>query len=209
MCRRVQLVPGKLKFLVLLAVLQLLAACAGGPPTRTENVCSIFSQKSGWHRAALKAEKKWGVPKHVSLAIMAQESSFRSEARPPRKYYLGVVPGPRPSTAYGYAQALNGTWKEYIAETGDYWRRRDDFVDALDFINWYVTAASETNNLRVTDTYNIYLNYHEGLAGFRRGSYQKKAWLKDVAKKVDKRAQRYAVQYESCKNNFGKRWLFF
>ncbi len=197
------------KPLLLLLAVQVLVACASGPPTRPDNVCSIFSQKYGWHRAALKAEKKWGVPKHVSLAIMAQESSFRSTARPPRKYYLGFIPGPRPSSAYGYAQALKGTWKEYISATGEYWREPDDFVDALDFINWYVTAASDTNKLKVTDTYNIYLNYHEGLAGFRRGTYEKKAWLKKVAQKVERRAQQYAVQYEGCKNNFGKRWLFF
>ena len=196
---------------VLLVVLACLfiSACASGPPTRPDNLCSIFSQKYGWHGASVKAEKKWDVPKHVSLAIMAQESAFRSKARPPRKYYLGFIPGPRQSSAYGYAQAIRGTWKGYLAETGEYWREPDDFVDALDFINWYVTSVAETNNLKVTDTYNIYLNYHEGPAGYRRGSYESKPWLKEVAKKVDRRAQQYARQYEGCKKDFRKRWFFF
>lgn len=209
--RRLYCTDGRLllrsSLVLLLAVL--LSACASGPPTRTDNVCSIFHQKYGWHRAALKAEKKWDVPKHITLAIMAQESSFRPKARPPRKYYFGFIPGPRPSSAYGYAQAIKGTWKGYIEDTGEYWREPDDFVDALDFINWYVTDAVETNKLKVTDTYSIYLNYHEGLAGFRRASYEKKPWLKKVAQNVDRRAQQYAKQYDGCKKEFRKRWLFF
>ena len=194
---------------LVLMVSVFISACASGPPTRTDNVCSIFQQKYGWHGAAVKAEKKWDVPKHITLAIMAQESAFRPKARPPRRDYFGFIPGPRPSSAYGYAQAIKGTWKGYIENTGEYWREPDDFVDALDFINWYVTNVVQTNNVKVTDTYNIYLNYHEGLAGYRRASYEKKPWLKKVAQNVDQRAQQYAKQYDECKKDFRKRWLFF
>jgi len=197
------------RLLSLCLLVLLLSSCASGPPTRPDDLCSVFKQKYGWHEAALKAEKKWQIPKHVSLAIMAQESSFRPKARPPRKYYLGFIPGPRPSSAYGYAQAIKGTWKFYIRDTGEYWREPDDFVDALDFINWYVTEAMTENRVKINNTRDLYLNYHEGLAGFRRGTYKKKAWLLKVASKVDKRADRYAEQYASCRSSLGKRWYIF
>lgn len=200
----------KLKRIACLVTLfLLLSSCASGPPTRPNDLCEVFKQKYGWHRAALKAEKKWQIPKHVSMAIMAQESSFRPKARPPRKYYLGFIPGPRPSSAYGYAQAIKGTWKIYINDTGEYWRKPDDFVDALDFINWYVTEAVNENGISVKNTRALYLNYHEGLAGYRRGTYKQKAWLGKVAGKVEQRANRYAAQYESCRSSLRKRWYFF
>ena len=120
----------------------LISGCASGPPKKTENLCAVFSQKSGWQGAALKQQKKWGTPMFPALAIMKQESSFRSEAQPPRRYYLGFIPGPRPSSAYGYSQALKGTWKFYIKDTGEYWRKRNDFVDALDFICLLYTSPS-------------------------------------------------------------------
>ena len=176
----------------------LLAGCASGPPKKTEDLCAVFSQKAGWQGAALKQQKKWGTPMFPALAIMKQESAFRSEAQPPRKYYLGFIPGPRPSSAYGYSQALKGTWKFYKKDTGEYWRKRNDFVDALDFINWYMKKTTSENGIAATDTYSQYLNYHEGWAGYRKGSYKKKEWLPVVARKVAKQADRYAAQYGEC-----------
>ena len=48
---------------------------------------------------------------------MYQESKFIGNARTPHKYALGVLPMGRQSSAYGYAQALDGTWDEYKRET--------------------------------------------------------------------------------------------
>lgn len=185
---------------VVLAVL--LAGCATVPPARTDDICSVYQQKRGWHSVAKKAEKKWGTSMHIAMAIMNQESSFKSNARPPRRYLLGIVPWRRPSSAYGYAQAVNGTWDAYVRATGDYWRKRNDFADATDFVHWYMREATRQNQVAPTDAYNLYLNYHEGTAGFRRGTYKKKKWLAAVALKVQRRADDYRAQYSRCKDSF-------
>ena len=49
-----------------------------------------------------------------------------------------------------------------------------------------------------SDVYNQYLAYHEGHAGFRRGSYKKKKWLIKIAKSVQKRAINYSAQLARC-----------
>jgi len=188
--------------LALLLLLLQLAGCATLPPARPDNVCSIFQQKRGWHSVATKAEKKWGTSMHIAMAIMNQESAFKSKARPPRGRLLGFIPWRRPSSAYGYAQVIDGTWRDYKGATGDYWRKRNNFADATDFVHWYMNEANKRNKVARTDAYNLYLNYHEGPAGFRRGTYKKKKWLAGVALKVQRRSEAYRAQYAGCKDNF-------
>ena len=81
-------------------------ACSARPPRNTEDICDMFGNRRGWYRAAKKASEKWGVPIHVQLAIIHQESRFRAKAKPPRRRILWIIPGPRPSSALGYTQAL-------------------------------------------------------------------------------------------------------
>lgn len=186
--------------LSLLAIVFLLQGCAG-PPSRPDNVCSIFSEKRGWHKAAVASEKKWGTSMLLPMAFMYQESTFRAKAKPPRRKLLGFIPWRRTSSAYGYAQAINGTWRQYQRSTGEYWRVRNDFSDATDFIHWYMREAIRSNGIASADAYNLYLNYHEGTAGFSRKSYQNKAWLLRAAENVQRRTQLYGDQYNQCKND--------
>jgi len=183
-----------------------LGACST-TPNNAEDLCSIFEQKRGWYKASVKAADKWNNPIYLPMAIIYQESTFRKRARPPRKKYFGFIPGKRISTAYGYAQVLNGTWREYKNTTGEHWRKRNDFADALDFVHYYMTRAAKENGVSNTDPYNLYLNYHEGLAGFRRQSYLKKPWLLKVARRVQERASRYAEQYASCRKSLQRGWF--
>ena len=113
------------------------AGCGTTPPTNVEDICEIFEEKPRWYRAALKSEERWGTPIHVQLAIIRQESTFRFNARPPRRKLLGFIPWTRPSDAYGYAQALESTWAWYQRDTGRRGADRDDFGDAIDFVGWY------------------------------------------------------------------------
>ena len=48
------------------------------------------------------------------------------------------------------------------------------------------------------DAYNQYLAYHEGKAGYARGSYRAKAWLPAVARDVEAWAVRYDTQLRTC-----------
>jgi len=174
-----------------------LVSCVS-PPSNPENLCSIFDQKRSWRKHAERAQRQWGSPVPVMMAIMYQESRFVDDARPPRRRFLGI-PLWRKSSSYGYAQAKDGTWGWYKDSTGKRWADRDDFDDAIDFIGWYNRQTKKQNGIALTDTYSLYLAYHEGHGGFRSGSYKKKAWLLNVAASVRERASRYSQQLNACR----------
>lgn len=175
-----------------------LSACATAPPSNVNDACAIFTERGEWFTDAKTASRRWGVPLAVMLAIIHQESAFQSDAQPPRTWYFGFIPGPRPSTAYGYSQALDGTWDHYIAVTGNRSADRDDFEDAVDFIGWYMNETSRRNGIAKSDAYNQYLAYHEGQGGFAKGSYRKKPWLMKTARRVSRQANRYRTQLARC-----------
>ena len=176
----------------------LLVSCATAPPRNANDACAIFAEYDDWLTDARTASRRWGVPLPVLLAIMRQESAFQSDAQPPRRWYLGFIPGPRPSSAYGYSQALDGTWERYIAATGNRGADRDDFGDAVDFIGWYVNETAQRNRIAKSDAYNQYLAYHEGQEGFARGTYRQKPWLMQRARQVRQQADRYRAQLNRC-----------
>lgn len=192
-----------------LAVLTLLVCglqigCATLPPAQPENICSVFDEKRHWHKAAVKAQDKWGTSMHTVMAIMYQESAYVDDARPPRTKLLGFIPWKRPSSAYGYPQAVNGTWDTYQRSRGEPWRSRDNFVDATDFIHWYLGQSHRRLGLSTHDVYSLYLSYHEGWAGFERKTYESKAWLKRTAGRVQRRARQYAIQYGGCQERLNR-----
>ena len=164
-----------------------------------DNACSVLKQRPKFSRAFRASEQKWGVPIHVMMATIHQESKFIKNAKTPRKYLLGIIPRGRVSSAYGYAQALDGTWNEYRQKTGRRWAQRDNMGDAADFIGWYMTTSKRRNGVSLSDARNQYLNYHEGQSGYSRGSYKRKRWLMLVADKVAKRAALYRTQLRQCR----------
>jgi hypothetical protein len=132
------------------------------------------------------------------MATIHQESKFIGNARTPMRYFLGVIPRGRQSSAHGYAQALDGTWADYRRATGRFGARRDNINDAADFMGWYMNNSKNKLGLSLSDTRNQYLAYHEGQTGYSRGSHRKKAWLIDVADKVQTRSNMYERQLASC-----------
>lgn len=177
-----------------------LTGCATRQPENVDNICEIFQDKRGWYRHAKRAESNWGTPVYVSMAIMRQESTFVSNARPPRRKLLGFIPWRRPSTAYGYAQVKNETWDWYRERAGNPGARRRNFADAIDFVAWYGHITAQINNVPRTDARRLYLNYHEGHGGYQRGSYRSKGWLQDVAQRVETNANTYQRQLEQCEH---------
>ncbi len=181
------------------------SGCVNTPPRNTNNICKIFKQKKSWHADAVDMEKRWSVPIAVPMAIIYQESSFIANAKPARNYVLfGLIPWGRKSSAYGFSQAIDGTWDKYITETKNYGADRDDFTDAIDFVGWYVNTTRRKNQIKATDGYHQYLNYHEGWLGYRQGSYNNKKWLMDIARRVDRQSREYSNQYESCKKELSQ-----
>jgi hypothetical protein len=152
--------------------------------------------------------EKWGVPIHVPMAMMYQESSFRHDALPPRDYvFFGMIPWGRVSSAYGYAQAKTMTWEDYKRETNNRFANRDDFDDAIDFMGWFIAKTYTINRISKWDAGAQYLNYHEGWGGYKRKSYRKKQWLGKVSETVDARSKRYSVQLKSCEDELSKGWF--
>ena len=194
--------------LAIIATVMLVTACATSPPEQTDNVSNIFREKSGWYADARESRARWGVPISVLMAFMHQESRFVATAKPPRKRLWGFIPGPRPSDSYGYSQAKNSTWEWYQRSTGNYGADRDDFGDAIDFIGWYNNVSSEQLGIDKQHAFRLYLAYHEGHGGYRKQSYRSKEWLVDVARKVDRRANRYNSQLQDCSEELEPRGWF-
>ena len=185
----------------LLVLLMVLASCGGGnysAPRNLDNACSILSQRPKYARAFRATERRWGVPMHVQMATIYQESKFIGNARTPYRYVLGVIPMGRQSSAYGYSQALDGTWEEYQKATRSYGARRDNIYDASDFMGWYMNQSRDRNGIALNSAKHQYLAYHEGQTGYRRGTYKRKSWLMRISNEVDSRAGMYQAQLRSC-----------
>lgn len=194
------------------ALVLALPACQASPPSAREqaNICDIFDDRKEWYRAAASAERKHGAPIPVQMAIMKAESAFNADARPARRrHFFGLVPGSRPSSAYGYAQAVDSTWREYRRDTGNNGAERDDFDDAIDFIAWYVKRSSRQLGISETDARSQYLAYHEGPTGYTRGSWRGKSWLLNRANAVAADASRYQNQLSQCEKRLKRNWLPF
>lgn len=184
-----------------------LAGCATAPPEQPDDLCEIFREKRDWYDAAADMRDKWGVPIHVPMAIMYQESSFKHNAVPPRDYLLWIIPWGRISSAYGYSQAKTPTWEDYQRETGNGWASRDDFDDAIDFMGWFISKTHKVNGVSKWDAYEQYLNYHEGWGGYRRQTYAQKGWLIQTSRKVQDRASRYSAQLRTCEDELKRGWF--
>ncbi|WP_204112771.1 transglycosylase SLT domain-containing protein [Shimia biformata] len=185
-----------------LVILLLVASCGGGdmrPPRNLNDACSILQQRPKYKRAFRATERKWGVPMHVQMAVMYQESKFDGDIRTPMTYVLGVLPMGRQSSAYGYAQALDATWEDYQRDQRNRGAKRDNIRDASDFMGWYFNQSKEKNGIRLDDARNQYLAYHDGHTGYSRGTYKRKSWLMRIAAEVDARSDMYEKQLKRCR----------
>jgi hypothetical protein len=188
---------------LLLAAVIAVSSCSTGrekPPSTVVDACRMQAERPHWFRAMRQTETKWGVPVHVQLATIARESSFVADARPMRTqrhmvFFTRQVPR---SSAYGYAQAIDGTWDWYVRETGRRRADRANFADASDFVGWYMNTNLRRNGVPLHDAYRQYLAYHEGHGGYARGTYSGKSWLPPVARDVQNWANRYESQLRSC-----------
>ncbi len=184
--------------LIILALF-LLASCSTKIPSNQDDVCDILEENSRWGQYLLDAQKKWNAEPSTVMAIIRQESSFDPNAAPERNKLLGFIPWKRPSSAKGYAQAVEGTWEEYKKETNNRRAKRSNFPDSVDFIGWYLSKAP-SSRIKAYEVDKLYIAYHEGYGGYKRRTYRDpdKAWLVEVAKKVKYNAVRYERQLKSC-----------
>ena len=181
-----------------LVVMCILSGCIERPLKSLDDICQIFSDRPQWQVAVKRSIERWGVPPEITVSIVYQESSFKSDARPPRRKLLWIIPWKRLSTAFGYAQAIDATWARYQRDVGSVDADRTNFADAVDFIGWYNKHSYTTLRISKSDAKSTYLAYHEGHEGYENRSYRNKAWLVAAAEKVAARADRYRKQLLSC-----------
>jgi len=180
-----------------------LASCTTVPPSieetsktqplNIENICSIFAEKDQWIDAARISHEKWNLPVELMMAIIRHESSFIATARPRDKN------GKLLSSAYGYAQAIDGTWNQYLRETKRRNDKRNDFAAAIYFVGWYSNKAMDTHpELSYYDVIGLYVLYHDGWSSLQQSKAPPSPKLLEIATRVYKTTLNYHNQLKKC-----------
>ena len=190
------------KKLFLLFLFFLISACSS-IPKNTADGCSIFSERYLWYKYAKKTEIKWGTPIYIQLAIIKMESDFDWLAKPERTKIFKVIPYKRPSSSFGYSQAVKGTWKQYKTETGNKFATRTRFKDSVDFIGWYTNKTEKILKISKRDAFRQYVAYHEGWGNYK--NYKNNQKIIILAKKVEKQSKKYRLQLKKCEKRLNKK----
>jgi len=181
--------------LLLIFIFFLISACSS-IPKNTSDSCSIFNERYFWYKYTKKTEKKWGTPIYLQLAIIKMESDFDWLAKPERQKIFKVIPYKRPSSSFGYSQAVKGTWNQYKKETNNKLATRARFRDSVDFIGWYTNKTEKLLKISKKDVYRQYLAYHEGWGNYKNYKNNQKVII--LAKKVTEQANKYRKQLKKC-----------
>ena len=196
-----------LKYKLLILFFIFLNACSS-IPKNTADGCSIFSERYLWYKHAKKTELKWGTPIYLQLAIIKMESDFDWLAKPQRYKLFKVIPYKRPSSSFGYSQAVKGTWKQYKEETGNKYALRSRFKDSVDFIGWYTNKTEKILKISKKDAFRQYIAYHEGWGAYK--NYKNKQKVIGLAKRVEKQSKKYKTQLTDCKSSLTtKKYIIF
>ena len=101
--------------LILFIIFLFLASCSS-VPKYPQNACKIFGEKYFYLKYTRAASKKWGVPISSILAVINKESGFRRFAKPKRTKLFKIIPYRRPSSSFGFSQAIKNSWELYKKE---------------------------------------------------------------------------------------------
>jgi len=188
---------------ILFLFFSLLLFSCSSIPKNTADGCSIFSERYLWYKHAKNTERKWGTPIYLQLAIIKMESDFDWLAKPKRNKIFKVIPYKRPSSSFGYSQAVKGTWKQYKKETNNPLATRTRFKDSVDFIGWYTTKTERILKISKKDAFRQYIAYHEGWGNYK--NYKKNPKVISLAKKVQTQSKKYKSQLLGCQNSLKTR----
>ena len=190
-----------LKLVNILLFFLILSSCSS-IPKNTSDSCSIFNERYFWYKYTKKTEQKWGTPIYLQLAIIKMESDFDWLAKPERQKIFKVIPYKRPSSSFGYSQAVKGTWDQYKKETNNKLATRARFKDSVDFIGWYTDKTEKLLKISKKDVYRQYLAYHEGWGNYKNYKNNQKVII--LATKVTEQANKYRKQLTKCQKRLNK-----
>ena len=178
-------------------------------PKYPSNACKIFGENYLWYKSIKKSSEKYGAPIHIILAFVNKESGFNRWAKPKRTKLFKIVPYKRPSSSFGYSQAVNKTWELYKNETNNPLALRARFKDSVMFIGWYIKKTNKINKIPFNDAYRQYLNYYLGWGSYAKKTYKtnKKAIL--LAKGVQNQAKIYKGQLKECEKSLNNKYIIF
>ena len=194
---------------ILLILLFFIITSCSSVPKYPQNACKIFGQNYLWYKSIKKSSKTYDVPIYIILAFVNKESSFNRWAKPPRTKLFKIIPYKRPSSSFGYSQAVNKTWELYKNETNSPLALRTRFKDSVMFIGWYISKTNKINKIPKNDSYRQYLNYYLGWGNYAKKVYKtdKKAII--FAKSVEKQSKIYKSQLRECEKNLNNKYIIF
>ena len=194
--------------LIYLIIFLFLSSCSS-VPKYPQNACKIFSENYLWYKSAKKSSDIYGAPIHIILAFVKKESGFNRWAKPKRTKLFKIVPYKRPSSSFGYSQAVKKTWELYKTETNNPLALRTRFRDSVLFIGWYMNKTKKINKIPLNDSYRQYLNYYLGWGNYSKKMYKtdKKAII--FAKSVQKQSNVYKGQLAECQKSLNNKYIIF
>jgi len=198
----------KINKFFLLLLFFIVASCSS-VPKYPQNACKIFEENYFWYKSAKKSSETYGATIYMILAFVNKESGFNRWAKPKRQKLFKIIPYKRPSSSFGYSQAVKKTWELYKNETNSPLALRTRFKDSVMFIGWYIKKTNKINKIPLTDSYRQYLNYYLGW-----GNYSKKFYKTDkeaiiYAKIVEKQSNLYKNQLKKCQKNLNNKYIIF
>jgi hypothetical protein len=191
----------KITNLFLILLFLIVSACSSIPQNISDS-CSIFNQRYLWYKHTKRTEEKWGTPINFQLAIIKIESGFDWLAKPARQKIFKVIPFKRPSSSFGYSQAVKGTWEQYKNETGNKLAKRTRFKDSVDFIGWYTNKTESILKISKKDAFRQYIAYHEGWGAYK--NYKNNQKVIGLAKKVKNQSDKYRSQLKKCQKKLNR-----
>ena len=187
----------------------ILASCSS-VQQHSSNACKLFGERYLWYKNVKKSSETYGAPVHIILSFVNKESGFKRFAKPKRAKLFKIIPYKRPSSSFGYSQAVNKTWELYKTETNNPLALRASFKDSVMFIGWYMAKTKKINKVSLNDPYRQYLNYYLGWGNYAKKTYKtdKKAII--FAKNVEKQSEIYKNQLRECQKALNrKRYIIF
>ncbi|WP_150467353.1 transglycosylase SLT domain-containing protein [Francisella sp. SYW-9] len=157
----------------------------------SRNICQVLKHHPSWRNSLIKADKRYNISPAFTLAVIHQESKFHANAKN------------RHSSAFGYAQAVDGTWRIFQKDVEPY-AKRNDFNDSVEFIDWYMAQLAHKLHIKTSNSFDLYLAYMLGEGGYRDymdNSYKSSSMLhrEAIAAKVRLKSQVYSLELKDCK----------